>query len=142
MSNVKNRDVRVGCLCNSFGHDASVLVEQILIAGALLIEIREVDCRVHKLASLAVDAIALLVSSASCHTVLAGDVRLLLQLVLTVGESTVFSKLTDTTLLPELAKLGLLLLLVGGLAVVMVMLAVMVLALVIRHRNERRHKLG
>jgi len=92
------------------------------------------------LASLAVDAIALLVSGASSHTVLASNVCLLLQLVLSVGESTVFSKLTDATLLPKLAKLSLLLLLVGWLAVVM--LAVMVLALVIRLGNERGHKLS
>lgn len=97
------------------------------------------------MASLAVDAIALLVSGASSHTVLASNVCLLLQLVLTVGESTVCSKLTDATLLPKLAKLSLLLLLVSWLAVVMLavmVLAVMVLALVIRLGNERGHKLS
>ena len=62
----------------------------------------------HKLASLAIDAVALLVSSASSHAVLAGDVRLFLQLVLAVSESTVVSELADAGLLPELAKLSLL----------------------------------
>jgi len=101
--NVELVDVRVRSLVDSLLHDAGVLSEQVLEAGALLLEVREVYRGVHELAAAAIDAVALLIGCARRHAVLASDVGLLLQLVDAVGEGALVAEFTGAGLAPELA---------------------------------------
>ena len=73
----------------------------------LLVKIAEVYSHVLELAALAVEAAALHIGGAVRHAILAGDVSLLLKLVLTVGESTAVAIFAVLCCHPKLAQLRL-----------------------------------
>lgn len=130
---IESADFRVHDLVNSVLHDPRVLVEQVLEAGLLAVEVGEVDGGVLELAAVAVEAGALHVGDAVRHAPLAGHVCLLLQLVLTMGESAALAIFALTGSHVELAQLRLRLLLEVHLGL---------RDLRRRARHERWHELG
>ena len=133
--NVELADIGVGNLIDSRLHNGGVLVQQVLVACSLRVEVVEVAGGVGELAahSILAEALAGHVALAERHAELAGDVRLLHEFVLAVGERALCSKFAVLAIQPELANFSLLLLLVGGLKNVHVFLgAVFLLANVVR----------
>ena len=116
-SNVESANIRVGNLIDSGLHYRGIFIEQILIASSLLIEIRKVTRKMTELTacSILAEAITSLVALAEGHAELAGNMCLLHELVLTVGEGALSTELALLSVEPEFANFGLLLLFVGGL---------------------------
>ena len=115
-SDVESAHIRVGDLVDSCLHHVGVLSKQILVARPLGVEVGKVSAHVAELAALAVNALegSLHEALAQGLAVLAGDVSLLNELVLAVGEGAIVAELAFVVEQPVFADLGLLLLFVAG----------------------------
>jgi len=116
-SNVEGADIGLGHLVDSRLHNSGILAKQVLIACPLLMEIAEVTRQVAELAahSILAEALAGHVALAERHAELAGDVSLLHEFVLAVGECALKTKFAVLAIEPELANFSLLLLFICGL---------------------------
>ena len=114
--NVEGANVRVLDLLHPLLHDKGILVKQVLIAGLLCVEVREVRLSVLELAAGSIFAEALLsVGLAESHAELLGDMCLFDELIFTVSESALVTEGAVKATKPLFAHLSLLLLLVLGL---------------------------
>lgn len=113
--NVEGANVRVLDLLHPLLHNKGIFVKQILIAGLLLVEVREVSLSVLELAAGSIFAEALLsVRLAEGHAELLRDMCLFDELILAVSECALVTEGAVLATGPCLAQLCLLLLLVLG----------------------------
>ena len=115
--NVEHVHIRLSDTFNSVHHDSCILSQEITVEAHLFFNRgTEVTCEMCKLAAMSVltNVRRRVVGLAESNFVAGSNVSLLVQVFSSVSEGALVSKLA-VSFLPILAKLGLLLLLVGGL---------------------------